>query len=495
MDMRSFLLTLFTALLLAAAPALAQHEGHAGHQPAEPTTTQEPPEGHAGHEEHGDAPAAESQDPEGHAGHGEHGETGMAPADPVQHEGHAGHEMPAMYGPYAMSRESSGTSWQPDSAPHQGVHFSRGAWDLMVHGQATLVYDDQDGPRGDTDLFSSNMLMAMGTRPAGPGRFSFRGMVSAEPWTIGDEGYPLLLQTGETADGVTPLVDAQHPHDLFMELAAAYSLPVADDASVFLYLGLPGEPALGPPAFPHRFAAMENPAAPLSHHWLDSTHITFGVATLGWVRDSVKLEGSIFTGREPDEKRENIESPKMDSWSVRASWQPAPSWSLQASYGQLESPEQLEPGVDTDRLTASAIHSRPLAGGTWQTVLAWGRNAKDPGETTDALLLESALARGRHTLFGRVERVENDELGGHGDDHGHEAAQAKNGEHEEEGGVHGEVFNVGELTLGYLYDVWQAGALELGAGGLGTLSLVPAELEAEYGDSPLSFMAFLRLRL
>lgn len=227
-----------------------------------------------------------------------------------------------------MSRESSGTAWQPESAPHPGHHVRRGAWDLMLHGHAALVYDEQDGPRGDGDLFNANMLMLMGNRPAGRGRAGFRAMLSAEPWTVGDEGYPLLLQTGETADGRTPLVDRQHPHDLFMELAGTYTVPLDGDSSLFVYLALPGEPALGPPAFMHRFSGWENLEAPLAHHWLDSTHITYGVATLGWVRGGWKLEGSLFTGREPDERREDLEGPTMDSWSLRASWQPAPDWSF-----------------------------------------------------------------------------------------------------------------------------------------------------------------------
>jgi hypothetical protein len=218
---------------------------------------------------------------------------------------------------------------------------------------------------------------------------------------------------------------------------------------------------------------MENPEAPLGHHWLDSTHITYGVATAGWIQGGVKLEGSVFTGREPDQNRGGIESPQMDSWSVRASWNPSPDWSFQVSRGHLNSPEQLEPEVDTDRTTASAMYNRPLAQGNWQTTFAWGRNAKDPGETTDALLLESAATQGRHTLFGRVERQENDELLGHGE----------------------EVFTVGKLSLGYIYDVLRTDEWKGGVGLLGSLAQVPGELEEAYGESPVSWMAFLRLRV
>ncbi len=429
------------------APAAAQHQHEhppPAPQPPEPAKPQEPEHEMQGMEEH-------------------------------EMEEHGMHEMRGLLGSYGMSRESSGTAWQPDSAPHAGIHASRGAWQAMLHGFANLIYDDQDGPRGDEKTFGQNMLMGMASRPLGPGRLGLRAMLSAEPWTIGSEGYPLLLQTGETADGVNPLVDRQHPHDLFMELAATYSRPLGADSSAFLYLGLPGEPALGPATFMHRFSGEENPEAPLGHHWLDSTHITSGVATLGWIRGNVKLEGSLFTGREPDENREGIESPKMDSWSLRASWNPTPDWSFQVSRGHLNSPEQLEPELDTDRTTASAVYNRQLTGGNWQTTFAWGRNAKDPGETTDSFLLESAASRGRHTLFGRAERQENDELLGHGEE--------------------GEVFNVGKISLGYIYDVLHGESWKGGVGFLGSLALVPDELEESYGDSPVSWMAFVRVRV
>jgi hypothetical protein len=386
--------------------------------------------------------------------------------------------MPGMLGPYGMSREASGTAWQPESAPHTGIHTLRGGWHLMAHGFVNLLYDDQGGARGETKSFSENMLMGMATRELGSGRLGLRAMLSAEPWTIGRGGYPLLLQTGETADGVHPLVDHQHPHDLFMELAATYSVPLGKDSSAFIYLGLPGEPALGPATYMHRFSGMDNPEAPLGHHWLDSTHITYGVATLGWTRGGFKLEGSSFTGREPDEQRDNIESPKMDSWSVRATWNPTPDWSFQISRGHLKSPEQLEPESDVDRTTASAMWNHPLAAGNWQTTFAWGRNARDPGTTTDSFLLESAVTLGeRHTLFGRVEQQENDELTIHGDNHGDE------------------VVDVGKLSAGYIWDGVRAGSFRGGLGLLGSVSRIPGELKHEYGSSPFSWMAFLRAKI
>jgi hypothetical protein len=196
-------------------------------------------------------------------------------------------------------------------------------------------------------------------------------MLSLEPATIGKEGYPLLLQTGETADGRTPLIDRQHPHDLLMELAGSYSLS-SRNRSLFLYGGLPGEPALGPPAFMHRSSGINIPVAPITHHWLDSTHITYGVLTAGAVVDRVKVEASAFRGREPDEDRWDIESPKLDSHSFRLSVNPTDHWSLQTSYGRIHSPEQREPDVNQDRTTASAIHDGTFGDtGRWEGTLAW----------------------------------------------------------------------------------------------------------------------------
>lgn len=167
--------------------------------------------------------------------------------------------MPGMYGPYPMSRESSGTSWQPESTPLQGIHFNYKDWALMLDAWVNLIYDKQEGKRGDQKTFSASMFMFMAQRQLAKGTFGFRSMFSLDP-LMGKKGYPLLLQNGETGDGRTPLVDRQHPHDLFMELACAYSIPLSEESSVFTYFGLPGEPALGPPAFMLRFSGMDFPA-------------------------------------------------------------------------------------------------------------------------------------------------------------------------------------------------------------------------------------------
>ncbi|HEU4725131.1 MAG TPA: hypothetical protein VFU59_07520 [Candidatus Eisenbacteria bacterium] len=385
--------------------------------------------------------------------------------------------MNAMYGPYPMTREASGTSWQPDLARHEGIHAMKGAWMFMLHGFADVTLNDQGGPRGDEKVFGSNMLMGMAQRSLGPGRLGFRAMLSAEPATIGKEGYPLLLQTGETADGVTHLIDRQHPHDLFMELAATYSLS-RGNRSLFLYAGLPGEPALGPPAFMHRFSGAAFPQAPISHHWLDSSHITFGVLTAGVVVGRAKFEASAFRGREPDEARWNIESPELDSHSFRVSLNPSPGWSLQASRGRLTSPEELEPEIDVDRTTLSATHAADWGAGHWESTIAWGRNKSRPGPTLDAVAVESALKwRDAHTFFARVERAEKNELFAEGESR------------------EGEIFSVGQASAGYRFDFWRRKHAATGIGVFGSVSLVPSSIRDVYGDNPASGMLFLRTDL
>jgi hypothetical protein len=395
------------------------------------------------------------------------------------HEHHQmDHEMSGLYGAYAMTRESSGTAWEPEASPMEGAHFMHEDWMFMLHGFAFGVYDDQGGHRGDEKFFSSNMLMGMAQHPLGPGTFGLRTMLSLEPATIGKTGYPELLQTGETADGQTPLIDRQHPHDLFMELAATYSLPVGDTSSAFVYFGYPGEPALGPATFMHRFSGMDNPEAPITHHWLDSTHITYGVATLGYIWKQFKLDGSIFTGREPDEQRWGFDRPRFDSYSARLTYNPTKVWSAQVSYGNIHSPEELTPDVDVERLTASVSYHYSWDKNNWQTTFAWGRNLQHPGPNLDGFLLESLINfQETHTIFSRAEVVQKDELFPAGDPRD------------------GNVYTVGKISLGYIYDFPKWNHVRLGLGGSGSIHFLPDSLTSTYGDTPLSFMLFVRAKL
>jgi hypothetical protein len=386
------------------------------------------------------------------------------------------HMMAGATGSYSMMRDASGTAWQPDSTPMQGFSSDWGGWLIMLHGSVDGIYDHQGGPRGGDQAFSASMFMAMGQKALGGGTLTLRTMLSLDPF-MGRRGYPLLLQTGETADGVQPLIDRQHPHDLFMELAGIYSAQIDGDRSVFLYAGYPGEPALGPPTFMHRFSGMDDPLAPISHHWLDSTHITYGVATLGLVDGNWKLEGSLFNGREPDQFRWNFDSLRLDSASVRLSWNPTPNWALQASYGFIKSPEQLEPDVNQHRMTASASYNLPSEHGNWQTTLAWGRDGLQPGPALDAFLLESAASWYRSTIFARAETAQKNELF---------VAPSP---------LAGKVFDVTTFSLGYVYDIPVVDHLRLGLGAMGSVYALPSAIQPVYGSGPVSYALFTRLKL
>ena len=480
----------FIALVTGSA-ALAQHEGHqmppAPQQPAQ-QPAQEPapaPDPHAGHQMPAPEQAAPAQTPSAdpHAGH-DMTAPEQAPAPAEAHAGHdmsamEGHDMTGALGPYPMAREASGTAWQPDSSRHTGIHLASGDWSFMFHGNVDLVYSWQEEPRGDEKLFPAGMLMGVARRPIGNGTLQFKAMLSPDP-LMGKKGYPLLLASGETANGHDPLIDRQHPHDFFMELSASASQNIGPKTSLFLYGGLPGEPAFGPPAFMHRQSISASPEAPISHHWLDSTHITFGVLTAGLVHGNFKLEVSQFNAREPDEHRWNLETGRLDSTAVRLSWNPTANLSLQGSWGDFEEPEQLEPGVDQKRWSASGTYTRPMANGWWSTTLAWGRKSLE-GEDFDAFALESSVNWKDWTLFGRGEITENNELLPHHDD--------------EEEDHHGEAFRVGKVSLGLVRDFRLAQHLKFGVGGLYAFNFVPNELEEAYGGDPQGAMAFVRLKV
>lgn len=457
------------AVLLSAVSAQAQHAGHQMPMPAQASQTGSP------RASTGQPPA--SVDP--HAGHDM---SGMR-MDPPQADPHAGHDMAGMdgmamrgfYGPYPMNREASGTAWQPEAASEMGgLHAMSGEWMWMGHALLNGVFTEQGGPRGDSMAFASGMIMGMGQRALGGGTLGVRVMVSPDP-LMGRRGYPLLLAAGETADGVTPLIDRQHPHELLDELAATYSYPLGMRSSVFGYVAAVGEPAFGPPAFMHRSSGMDNPLAPISHHWLDSTHVSFGVLTGGVVLGDVKLEASGFRGREPDQNRYDLESPRLDSWTARATWNPSPEWSLQVSRAHQRSPEQLEPDEDVTRTSASVAYGRRFSGGMLNATVAWGRRQPSEGEALDAVLAEAALSwDSGWSAFARAERIETNELLG--------------------GGHHDPVYRVGELTVGGIYDWTLRPGVRLGVGAAMQAYDVPGALRPLYGDRPTGVAAFVRLR-
>jgi hypothetical protein len=402
-----------------------------------------------------------------------------------QDHDHPGMDMSGMDMSAAMSSSlpspssGSGTSWQPASVPEQMWMIRRRGWDLMMHGQVFLTYNQQGGPRGEGKAESVNYFMFMEQHSLGKGRLLLRQMFSAESLTSPHPGFPEIFQTGETYHG-EPLVDHQHPHNVFAELSALYTLPLAKKVSWQLYGGPSAEPALGPVTYMHRASASENPAAPLGHHEQDSTHTSFGVVTTGFVIDRFKIEGSAFNGREPNEERWSIQLGPLDSWSLRASAAPARNWTAQYSYGRLLHPEALEPGNQL-RQTASLEYNRPfsagkLGKGNWATSFVWGRVQKQfESFPLNSYLLESTLNfRRRNYAYTRFELVDKDEL------FTRVPIQPS--------------FRIGAYTFGGVRDLVQNQHWQLGLGSDVTFYSKPAVLDASYGNDPVSFHVFLRLR-
>ena len=406
---------------------------------------------------------------------------------------HGAHDMTAMQSTVdvgaPMSRESSGTAWMPDSTPMymKMKTFADGGM-LMFHGNMFFRYtgigssrDVSAAGKGDRGRFDApSMLMAMYSRPlTNKSQLGLRLMMSLDPFIERGYGYPLLYQSGETFGG-EPLHDRQHPHDLFAELAATYSYKISENQSVYFYAGFPGEPALGPPTFMHRLSGMNNPDAPIGHHWQDSTHITWGVVTAGYSFGKFKFETSAFKGAEPDENRYNFDAPKLDSYSGRFSFNPNREWSFQVSYGYLRNPEPGEPELKIlRRATASAIYNKKFSRDkNWSNSFVWGQNYGS-GERSNAFLFESNYDFYKNSVFGRAETVEKS---------GHELAL------ENEADEH-RLFNVGAYSIGYLREIYNDKIFNVGLGAQVTINNNPPSLIPVYGGTTHGgWQIFMRIR-
>jgi hypothetical protein len=361
-----------------------------------------------------------------------------------------------------------------------GLHRQARGWEVMVHGNAYLQILHESAPehRGQTQGGSINWGMVMARRPLGQGWVGLRTMMSLEALTIPGCGYPNLLQTGEICDGDT-IHDKQHPHDLFMEIAAEFDRPLSSSLRWRVYGGLAGEPALGPSGFPHRVSAIVNPISPITHHWLDATHITFGLITAGVYGSRWKAETSVFNGREPDEERFNLDLAPLDSVAVRLSFLPTSTVAVQMSAGHLNDAELPHPGgipADVVRVTSSVTYHRRVGeANLWATTAAWGAN-HEVGITTHGLMLESSLSlRERHAFFGRAE-VNGKPAH---DLHVHESTG---------------VFTVGKVQGGYIRYLSVRRGVQPGVGGTMSAALVPRALQPRYGGVGVGVGAFLTLR-
>ena len=383
---------------------------------------------------------------------------------------------------FLQEHSISGTDAEPASTPSPMLMTTKGNWMYMFHGEVFLNGIQQSGPRGGDKFFSTNWFMPMAHRRIASGNLTVRTMLSLEPATITQRQYPELFQQGETAYG-KPIVDGQHPHDFFMELAAIYDRVMGERTMLSFYVAPVGDPALGPPAYPHRASAAEDPLAPISHHLQDSTHIADDVITVGLTHRFVRFEASGFHGREPAEFRWNIDSGAIDSWSTRLTVNPSPNWSAQYSIGHLHSPEQLAPAEDVRRMTASVIYNRRLKQGNWATMLAWGRNQNLTDRNVgNGYLLESTLRFGRNNVWTRIENADrtNELLLGNN----HLPAEF----------TERYFARVQAYTAGYDREVGHIPHLPIAVGGQIMWYGVPELLATTYGAHPVGGVAFVRFR-
>jgi hypothetical protein len=350
-----------------------------------------------------------------------------------------------------------------------------GGWHVMQDAVVYGLFNHQGGPRGGDELRVPNWWMGMFSRRMGSSDFTINTMFSVDPLTVGKKGYRELFQVGEAFEG-QPLIDYQHPHDLFMQLAAVWRVPIGAGTGFTLAGGPSGEPALGPVAFMHRASAIENPMSPLAHHTLDSTHIAFGVVTAAVDRGPWTLEGSIFNGREPDEDRWDFDFGALDSYSGRLWFRPRQEWEFQFSSCWLKEPEELGHG-DIVRVTASTSWLKQNGEDFTAATAAYGINNGEDANR-GALLLEATRKAGRYSSYGRLEFVEVESGVLLGDPAvGHEVKDT-----------------VAALTLGAVRDLPRWHRMQSGIGAAVTFYGVPERLQPTHGERPVSFQVFVRLR-
>jgi len=359
---------------------------------------------------------------------------------------------------------------------HEHMNAQSQGWQFMQDGVVFALFNHQGGERGGDELVVPNWWMGMAGRPVGESEITLNAMFSLDPATVGVRGYREIFQAGEAIDG-QPLIDRQHPHDFFMQLAAVWRTPISNATGLTIAGGPVGEPALGPIAFMHRTSAAENPIAPLGHHKLDSSHIAFGVVTAAIDHGPWTIEGSVFNGREPDQDRWDFDFGKLDSVSGRLWFKPTSRWEFQVSTGHLVDPEELTPG-NIQRTTTSAAWLKREGSDFTAMTTGYGVNVEH-GTARQSIFAEATRHAGLNSVFGRAElvQVETDLW-----------VEMDTDTHTDR------TDNVAAFTLGAVRDVLRWRGFEGGIGADATFYAVPESLKATHGAHPVSFQVFFRLR-
>ena len=394
----------------------------------------------------------------------------------------------ALFQNTVMTKEGTGTGWQPELSPMHAFGYNLNSWNMMMHFNCFTRYLGTDiggsGNMGANGFSYPNWLMLMAYKDfKTDGKIMFRTMLSLDRLTDGGNGYPNMFQSGETWQGEL-ITNRQHPHDLVSELSAGYSRSFGVNTGAFSYIAYPGEPALGPVAYMHRASARNISSAPLTHHWLDSTHISFGVMTLGFWLNPFKFDASVFNGNEPDENRYEFDNHELNSASMRITTNPTKETSMQVSYASINAEDQSD---KMSKVTASIMQSIPIYdyidwdNVNWDITGAWGLNTRSAGPT-NALLFESNFQANKNSMYLRLEMVEKTP---------EELAILNNG-------IYDQNYSVTAVTIGFARDI--AGILEHAYSGImfslgaqATLHSFSNDLKPLYGDSPVSAEVYLKI--
>lgn len=379
-----------------------------------------------------------------------------------------------------MSRRGSGTSWLPDFSSSRMVDGAFRGWTIMVDGAAFALNDQQQTLHGGAQWAVLDWEMATASRRALGGLLQLDLMTSAESFILPDSGYHELLQTGEVMNGHRR-ADMQHPHAPLMELSSEYQYPVTNVLASFVYAGVVGEPALGPPAYLNRPSAEADPFAPIGHHWQDASHESVGVVTTGLFTRAVKLEGSVFNARERSAfgLRTDLRDARLDSYAGRLTVLPHGRVALSAWAGYLANDDPLTPGLGMQRYGASMLTvTRAPRRGSLATTVIWGMNVHHHSERlhvhdstsnqrlshpTSSVLLESTWRLSRASVYGRLEQVQK-----MADDFAFL------------GGDLAQLFAVRTVSVGATREIAASRGLAAGVGARAALNLIPAALEPTY---------------
>lgn len=354
---------------------------------------------------------------------------------------------------------------------------------VMLHGNAFAVQSARKSDRGRDAFAVPNMIMAdVGTSVGDNHYVNLDLMATLEKWTFPKEGYPELLQIGESNEDELPFIDAQHPHSspiMGLTLSDTISLGRGKD-HVKIWFAPRGEATEGPIAFMHRPTGMVNPDAPLGHHiGQDVGHITSTVIGGALRLGETTIELSTFNGREPEPTKVDLPVGAPNSYAMRLTRQFGDHLYAMASASYVKEPEHHDPDLDHINRYSASIYGDKTYDSGWAChhAFIWGLvNGYDHASALNSFAMEFWMSREAANFFGRLEhlqRTPNELLVA--------ASDPDDGRW------------VSALTLGYTHEIASWEGSSVGLGGSLTKDILPSEYRASYGDEALTGRLFLRV--